>query len=178
MNSFRPAPSSGLNGGQIGTFQGLGPTCSLARTCCIRMTACTGSQWRRVSRGWQLSASWGGQRTCWNGSEKGNGGQGVRKTQPIGSFHGRKWPTADWSLEKSKKVVGMASPTFPPNWREVIRSSCDLPPPGFRLDLGPAHSLAPARVLGRDGHSSAHPGLQLAKLCVDSPRYLSSKTVH
>lgn len=71
VNTFRPAAPSRLNGGQIRTFQRSGPASSLAGAWCIGVTASTGWQWRRVSRGWWPSASW-------NGPEKGDGEQEMR----------------------------------------------------------------------------------------------------
>ena len=57
----------------------------------------------------------------------------MRGTQPIGSFHGRKWPTSDWSLEESKKVVGRGKPDFTKTGGDTIS-----PPVIFHSLIGEA----------------------------------------
>lgn len=165
--SERPPLPSRLHRGQIRTFQGLGSTNSVARAWCIRMTASTGRQESRVSKDWWLR-------------------EGQWKAR------GKRDPAHRELSQKQMASFRLVFRKAPKRWKwqaclyqELTHRTCDFPQPYWRgrvfsswLDLGPIHLLALVCDLGRNQNSSMYLGLQLARLCIDSPDSLPLKNVH
>lgn len=106
VNTFRPAPSSKLNRGQVKTFQGLESTQLPGRGLVRRND---NSHSVTVQEGVQGLVASCLPRRPGGLLERPRGKQwrvGAGGTHSGGNFHGRKWPTSDWSLEESKKAVG------------------------------------------------------------------------
>lgn len=169
VNTFRPAPSSKLNRGQVKTFQGLESTQLPGRGLVRRND---NSHSVTVQEGVQGLVASCLPRRPGGLLERPRGKQwrvGAGGTHSGGNFHGRKWPTSDWSLEESKKAVGKDRHDLTKTGRKTLPPPPrDFPQPywrgklfSFGFDLAPFHSPARACDLGRNQHSRVHLGLQL-----------------